>query len=78
METFIIRVYRRSRSRTGAITGLVETVGTDEKRAFQTFSGLINSLRNTIFPVSTGITNTIDSDTYSASDENRPVEFRIR
>jgi hypothetical protein len=50
MESYIVRVYRRSRTTPGEIAGLVESVETDEKRAFQSFAGLIKSLRDAILP----------------------------
>jgi hypothetical protein len=51
MESFIVRVYRRSRTKPGEIAGLVETVGTDEKRAFQSFAGLITALKHAVLRV---------------------------
>jgi hypothetical protein len=60
MESFIVRVYRRSRTKPVEIAGLVETVGTDEKRAFQSFSGLINALRNAIFPTDNILINKVE------------------
>jgi hypothetical protein len=32
----------------GDVAGLVETVGSDEKKAFQSFSGLITAMRHAI------------------------------
>jgi len=48
MESYIVRVYRRSQNDTGDVAGIVETVGTDEKKTFQSFSGLVNAIRNVI------------------------------
>ena len=48
MESFIVRVYRRSCTKTGEMAGLVETVGTDEKRVFHTFAGLITALKHAV------------------------------
>jgi hypothetical protein len=48
MESFVVRIYRRSRTKPEEIAGLVETVGTDEKSAFQSFSGLITVLKNAV------------------------------
>ena len=45
MESFIVRIYRRSHTKPGEIAGLVETVGSDEKKAFQSFAGLITALK---------------------------------
>ena len=49
MESFIVRIYRRSHTKPGEVAGLIETVGRDEKRAFQSFAGLISTLRKSIF-----------------------------
>ena len=38
MESFIVRIYRRSRTKPGEIAGLVETVGSDENKAFHSFA----------------------------------------
>jgi hypothetical protein len=48
MDSYIVRVYRRIQNDKGDVAGLVETVGTDEKKAFQTFSGLITAIRHAI------------------------------
>ena len=48
MESYIVRVYRRMQNDNGDIAGLVETVGSDEKRSFQSFSGLITALSDAI------------------------------
>jgi len=48
MESFIVRIYRRGRSGTDDVAGLVETVGSDEKAAFQSFAGLISAIRRAI------------------------------
>ncbi len=48
MESYIVRVYRRSRSDSGEVAGLVETVGSDEKESFQSFSGLIRAIRHAV------------------------------
>lgn len=48
MESYIVRVYRRIQNEAGDVAGLVETVGSDEKKAFQSFSGLISALRGAI------------------------------
>jgi len=48
MESYIVRVYRRSQNNTHEVAGLVETVGSDEKKAFQSFSGLISAIRHAI------------------------------
>jgi hypothetical protein len=49
MDSYIIRVYRRSRGTTGEeVAGLVEEVGTDQRRPFQTFTGLVTTIRQLI------------------------------
>ena len=48
MESYIVRVYRRMQNDKGDVAGLVETVGSDEKKAFQSFSGLITAIRDAI------------------------------
>ena len=48
MESYIVRVYRRLHNEQGDVAGLVETVGTDEKKAFQSFSGLVTAIRQAI------------------------------
>ena len=48
MESYIVRIYRRSRKEPGEVAGLIETVGTDEKRAFKSFSGLVSAIREAI------------------------------
>jgi hypothetical protein len=45
MENYIVRVYRRGQNDPDEVAGLVETVGTDEKRAFKSFSGLVAAIR---------------------------------
>jgi hypothetical protein len=48
MESYIVRIYRRNQNDAGEVAGLVETVGTDLKRPFQSFSGLVNAMRHAI------------------------------
>ena len=48
MESFIVRVYRRSRSKPSEVAGLIETVGSAEKKAFQSFAGLITALKHVV------------------------------
>jgi hypothetical protein len=48
MESYIVRVYRRGRDDPDEIAGLVETVGTDERRSFKSFSGLVAAIRRAI------------------------------
>ena len=44
MESYIVRVYRRGQIDPDEVAGLVETVGTDEKRPFKSFSGLVSAI----------------------------------
>ena len=49
MDSYIVRVYRRSTSTSGEeVAGLVEEVGTDQRRSFQTISGLVTTIRQLI------------------------------
>ena len=71
MESFIVRVYRRSRTKPGEIAGLVETVGTDEKRAFQTFAGLISALKRAVMCVEANAANPTTQLNYSPQDKKQ-------
>ena len=49
MDSYIVRVYRRERGSSGdEIAGLVEEVGTDQRTSFQTFSGLVTTIRRVV------------------------------
>ena len=48
MESYIVRVYRRGQNDSDEVAGLVETVGTDEKRVFKSFSGLVAAIRQAL------------------------------
>jgi hypothetical protein len=48
MDSYIIRVYRRGRSKPDEISGLVEQVGSSQRRPFQTLRGLISIVRQLI------------------------------
>jgi hypothetical protein len=72
MESFIVRVYRRSRTKPGEIAGLVETVGTDERRAFQSFAGLITALKHAVLRVeATPANRDIEQYTYASPDKKQ-------
>ena len=71
MESFIVRVYRRSRTKTGEITGLVETVGTDEKTVFHTFAGLITALKHAVLRGETTTSNPVELASYKPSDKKK-------
>lgn len=47
MDTYIVRIYRNNGSKSGdKVAGLVEEVGSYQKRSFQTMSGLVDTLRH--------------------------------
>lgn len=49
MDSYIVRVYRRGKGDySEEVAGLVEEVGTDRKRAFQSFSGLVSTIREVV------------------------------
>jgi len=49
MDSYIVRVYRRGSDEAGEeITGVVEEVGSEQKKVFQTLSGLITTIRQLV------------------------------
>ena len=49
MDSYIVRVYRRSTSTSGEeVAGLVEEVGTNQRQSFQTIAGLVTTIRQLI------------------------------
>ena len=44
MQSYIVRVYRRSPDNKDDVAGIVEKVGTQQKQAFQDIAGLQESL----------------------------------
>ena len=49
MDSYIVRVYRRGVDKAGEeITGMVEEVGSEKKKVFQTLSGLITTIRDVV------------------------------
>ena len=48
MDSYVVRVYRRGLSDPKEVAGLVESVGSDERRAFQSFSGLVKAIRQAL------------------------------
>ena len=49
MDSYIVRIYRRGESKSGKeIAGLVEEVGTDQRRPFQSIAGLVTTLRTLV------------------------------
>jgi hypothetical protein len=71
MESFIVRIYRRSRTKSGEIAGLVETVGSDEKKAFQSFAGLITALKHVVLRGETKSTIPVKLASYTAHDKKQ-------
>jgi hypothetical protein len=71
MESFIVRVYRRSRAKPGEIAGLVETVGSDEKKAFHSFAGLITALKHVVVHGETKAANPVALASYPAPDKKQ-------
>jgi len=58
MDSYIVRVYRRGTgSSSEEIAGLVEEVGTNQRRSFQTVLGLITTIREVIGHGNTEKTN---------------------
>ena len=48
MDSYIVRIYRRGRTKSDEISGLVEQVGSSQPRPFQSLRGLITILRQLI------------------------------
>jgi len=49
MDSYIVRVYRRGTGSSGEeIAGMVEEVGSNQRRSFQTVLGLITTIREVI------------------------------
>ena len=49
MDSYIIRVYRRGHGSSGdEVAGMVEAVGSDQRTSFQTFSGLVTTIRQVV------------------------------
>jgi hypothetical protein len=49
MDSYIVRVYRRGTDETGEeVAGMVEEVGTDQRRAFQSLSGLMTTVKQVV------------------------------
>ena len=58
MDSYIVRVYRRGTgSSSEEIAGLVEEVGTNQRRSFQSVLGLITTIREVIGRCNTEQTN---------------------
>ena len=49
MDSYIVRVYRRGKdSSSEEVAGMVEEVGTNQRKSFQTVVGLITTIRQVI------------------------------
>lgn len=49
MDSYIVRVYRRGTgSSSEEVAGLVEEVGTNQRRSFQTLVGMITTIRQVV------------------------------
>jgi len=49
MDSYIVRVYRRTQTQSGEeIAGLVEEVGSDQRRSFQSFSTLHTAIKQIV------------------------------
>jgi hypothetical protein len=71
VESFIVRVYRRSRTKPVELAGLVETVGSDDKKAFQSVAGLITVLKHAMMPGETKAANPVELVRYAARDKKQ-------
>ncbi len=61
MDSYIVRVYRRERGASGdEVAGLVEEVGTDQRTNFQSFSGLVTTIRRLVGRDTSQYTNVCD------------------
>ena len=69
MESYIVRVYRRGRNNPNEVAGLVETVGSNEKNAFQSFSGLITAIRRALGEDDSGVS--VDSQARIYTDREK-------
>ena len=55
MDSYIVRVYRRTSCNSGdEVAGLVEEVGSDQRRSFQSFSGLMSTIKQIVGGVRAG------------------------
>ncbi len=74
MDSYIVRVYRRSTGTSGdEVAGLIEEVGTDQRRSFQTISGLVTTIRQLI-----GRDNLDQSNVCELYPENAGVEVKLK
>jgi hypothetical protein len=73
MDSYIVRVYRRGKSTSGEeVAGLVEEVGTDNRRSFQTITGLVTTIRQLIGRDEPGLSKVHELYSETAGVETRP------
>lgn len=65
MESFIVRVYRRGSTNPGEIAGIIETVGTDEKKTFHSYAALITALKQAVLQGETQAANPVELASYT-------------
>jgi len=67
MDSYIVRVYRRGTGSSGEeIAGLVEDVGTNQRKSFQTVLGLMTTIREII-----GRCNTEQADVHKLHSDRK-------
>lgn len=72
MDSYIVRVYRREPGASGdEVAGLVEEVGTDQRASFQTFSGLVTTIREVVGRDSSHHSNVCDLKLDTAAARNK-------
>ena len=58
MDSYIVRIYRRGTgSSSEEVAGLIEEVGTNQRKSFQTVLGMITTIRQVIGRCNTGQTD---------------------
>ena len=78
MDSYIVRVYRRSTSTSGEeVAGLVEEVGTEQRRSFHTITGLVTTIRQLIGRNELGQSNVRELCSESVGVEAKP-EGQVR
>jgi|GEM_PF-2837989 len=48
MDSYIVRIYRRGRTKPDELSGLVEQVGSSQRRPFRTLRGLITIVKQLV------------------------------
>ena len=67
MDSYIVRVYRRGTGSSGEeIAGLVEDVGTNQRKSFQTVLGLMTTIREIV-----GRCNTEQADVHKLHSDRK-------